>query len=175
MSYNKTNFRLIKLKTTKGQDSLELKWEYTHSSGDVTQIDKESKTSCATPHPSLTTHLNSLKAIYANEVGLMKPIAFMRSQEFKATVGQKAAIDRLEEQILADVSILGVTLTGGNNKNAITISGSYQKTKMVTPDISFKSNEKGEEVERLYLGLQDEGFEYVYLNKKAELELFDDD
>ena len=132
-------------------------------------------------HPDLQKKLDNLKPILARIFHLSFFKTLMDVPEFKATAKQKDLAKKEFENILKKIRVTGVSLSGKDENVGVVITGVFEAdTKQVmainTHRIKFATETYGfeEELEKNVGELEKEVYAFLFKNKKAQLELFDE-
>lgn len=128
-----------------------------------------------TPHPDLTDLFKSLKDTLAQWYGYTSIRSVVNEPRFKADKAQIKHIESFIEQRLEKIRVTGISLSG-NDMDKIAIKGTYDGNPINTKPIHFSTETyDGEKLKEISKSLEDEVFEYLFKDKKSEMDLFDDD
>lgn len=175
MKANRTNFSLCSVKVQKN-GGLNLTYDLREIIGDETYQDKESKSSSKIPHPDLTNLLKSLVPTVARVFGHYRVKAVAEKEN------PKLKLEDAVSEILSDINVTGIHLSGSNENSGLIISATYktegnQKVAINTHRIRYTDTVYGfeEDLEEVVQNIEDECFKYLYEGKKAQLQLFDEE
>jgi hypothetical protein len=156
---NKESVTITKI-TRLRAGGLALQFEITEMENGSTYVAKETKESDKTPHPDLTEKMQRLKLALTKSWGLP---------------GEQEEID---QWAASNIEISSISLN--RDGDAVVITGKVKvetgaKVAMNSPRIDLTQDSYGIEdaTGEILDALIDEAYEYLYKNKRAQLELFD--
>lgn len=148
------------------------------SNGTFVNLDHQ-VTSDAPVHPDFTKKLESLKPMLAQACGLTRVIHSMKnltSSESKVALEVLAGdLEQIEQEILNDLTVTGIALSGQEDNEGVIITGMYNNgnTNIAknTPRITFNRDTYGFEEELMSLcdELVEETRKYAVEGKSAQL------
>lgn len=172
-------FTLKKVKRVKN-GGLEIHWEIKDTVGQETYYDESNKKSSKEPHEDLMTILRS----FAPEVGkILKLNAVeltVKGKEFGATEQQIKDAEKAKIDLYNRVRVNGIAITGMGENRGAKILAVYQPDTMqalaVNPGIRFNTEVYGfeSEIEDKIALLEKECYLYLFDEKRAQLDLFDE-
>ena len=154
-------------------------YEVTEVIGEESYTNKFIVESAKDVHPDLKACFDRLKPIQARIYGMTSFLTLIDSPEFKATKKQNEAARAFSDEILKNIEVRGVSLSGSGDAVGIVLtglltSGNNQKTAINTPRLKFNSEVYGfeEDLEEISGQIEKEVYEFLFNGKKAQLELF---
>ncbi len=130
------------------------------------------------PHPDLFELFDKLKERFAQYFGFNSSKVLVKSKEFGGTKAHAKYIEKHYEEVLNDIKINGVSFTGKDEDGfatGIIVKGTFKGCALNTKQLHFKNQEFGEEIRDIADKLEDEVYDYLFNDKKAELALFDEE
>ena len=173
-------FTLKKVKRIK-DGGLEINYEVVETVGQETYHDEGNKKSTKEPHPDLIAIIKSLATEVGQILKLNTVSLVVKEKKFKAGAEQKDYADKAKTNMYNTVRINGVSMTGTGDNRGCKVLAIYQPDTMqalvVNPQIRFNAEVYGFEadVEEKLEALEKECFAYLFEDKKAQLEVFDDE
>jgi len=169
------NFTLKKAKVS--TQKVEIEFEERFVADDNPHIRKHIIKSDIMPHPDLTNKINDLKGYLAKAYHYEK--LYNAGRKLKKTEDENFTNEYLD--ILNQIEVMGISIGGNDNLRGVVISGKMEsnngaKVAMNTPRIVFESEKLGyeSEVEEKIIDISEEIYAYLFENKKANKELFDE-
>jgi len=175
-----SQFTLKKVKRLKG-GGLEINYEVVDTVGQETYYDEAQKKSSKEPHPDLVAILRSLGAEVGRILKLNTISLVVGEKDFNASAAQKDYAERAATNMFNTVRVNGISVTGTGENKGCKILAVYQPDSMqalaVNPQIRFNADMYGFEgdVEDKLEALEKECYAYLFEDKKAQLEIFDED
>jgi hypothetical protein len=135
------------------------------------------------PHPDLINAINEMKPFLAQCFGVITIKDFQAFKSLKAKEKQAVKdlakiIDTLTVTRMEAIEVSGCSLSGDDDKIAIVMTGkmtqaNQSKVAINSPRIATHQNTFGfeEDLKRIIEIVNDEAREYIFNNKKAQLEL----
>jgi hypothetical protein len=150
------------------------------SNGTFVNLDHQ-VTSDAPPHPDFLKTLEELKPMLAQASGLTRVISAMKKlqgSESKVALEVLAGdLEQIEQEILADLTVTGISLSGQEDNEGVIITGVYDngsaKLAKNSPRITFNRDIYGfeEDLQELCDTLVEETRKYATEGKSAQLSL----
>ena len=161
-------FYLSKVKVISG-GGLDVHFEVEETCGAEVYRENYHLSSSKDIHPDLKKLFDKLKPIMAQVFYLTFMNTLIAKPEFKATAKQKELSDTAKDDIIGKLNVIGVSLSG-----TIT-AASNQKMAINSHRMKFADTLYGfeEELEQIVGDIEREVYLFLFKNKKAELELFD--
>ncbi len=174
------NFTLKSLKLP-NKGGVEIEYQYELSVRDEIHKVSDKLTSSVEPHPDVSSILRSLKEYYLEITLLKKIYNVVDREEFKANQIQRNMMDNMVEDIKRRVKITKVALSGKDEKSGVIITGvieaeTGQGMALNTHRITFSNETYGfeDELQGKIDDLINECYQYMYENKVAEPDMFED-
>lgn len=130
-------------------------------------------------HPDLKKLFKRLQPIMARLFGKTSFLNLVESDDFNATAKQKDQAREYADGQTETIEATGVSFSGSGDNIGVVITGlvtfpNGQKGAVNSPRIKFDSFSFGfeEELEEICEDIETEVYDYLYKNKKAQLELF---
>jgi hypothetical protein len=132
-------------------------------------------------HPDLQKLFDSLKPIMARVYHLSFFKTILETPEFKATKAQKEIADAAFKELLNKIKVTGVSLSGKDDNVGVVLTGTFtadsnQKMAINSHRMKFSEERYGfeEEMEQIVSDIESEVYKFLFKNKRAQLELFDE-
>lgn len=132
-------------------------------------------------HPDLRKLFGKLKPILARVYHLSFFRTLLDEPEFKATKKQKEIAEDSFKEVLARLNVTGFSLSGKDENIGAVLTGTFtadseQKMAINSHRIKFRDTRYGfeEEMEQIIGDIEREVYAFLFKNKKAQLELFDE-
>ncbi len=174
-------FTLEKIHVAEGGE-YSIHWNYEDVDGAEINKEKEQKKSSKAPHPDLTGVFLKLVPIVAKLWGSGWLRALMEKEGFNPTEDQLAMTEELYKEIMTGIRVTGIELTGVDETAGVNIKAEIKlpngdKTTWKAPRIYFVGKSLGveQDLEDHAKNLERECWQYLYKNKKAQLDSFADD
>lgn len=174
-------FYLSKVKTI-SEGGLDVHFEVEEACGAEVYRENYHVSSTKEIHPDLKRKLDELKPVVARVYHLSFFRSLMDTPEFKATKNQKELANNAFDEIIKKIDVTGISLSGKDDNQGVIITSTFkadsnQKMAIITHRIRFKDTSYGfeEDVEDIVDDLEREVYAFLFKNKKAQLELFNDD
>jgi len=178
-------FDLKKVKLVKG-GGLEVEYSTSETSGNgpegpeiygSTHKDKSTKF----PHPDLTELLKQFKPMVARVFNFSFFRELVQHEDFNAKEEQSRIAERFYQEIIGKIEINGIALSGDGANCGCIVMASFltevnkNKAALNVPRIKFNSTTFGfeEEMQDLADMVKEETFKFLFENKVADPELFD--
>lgn len=107
--------------------------------------------------------------------------SLLETPEFKATSAQKKQAEKAFEEVLNKLSVTGISLSGKDENVGVVITAAFtadsnQKMAINSHRVKFKEERYGfeEDMEKIIGEIELEVYAFLFENKKAQLELFDE-
>lgn len=124
-----------------------------------------------TPHPDLLNELDRLRVRLASFYGYTLFESLVNGSNFVASAAQKKYASQFTEQMISKITVNGISFSG-KERDKIVIKGSYEGSAINTKPLHFSNPEYGEELQEICDKIEDEVYEYIFMNKKAQLDIF---
>ena len=177
---NESAFYLSKVKIING-GGLDVNFEVEEKCGEEIYRETYHLASSKDIHPDLQKLFDDLKPYIAQVFYLNMFETTVKDEKFKATKAQIEASKKLTEAILANVKVIGVSLSGKDNNVGVVLTGMIQspnnmKMAINTHRMKFSDILYGfeEEMEQIVGKIEREVYLFLFKNKKAQLEIFDE-
>lgn len=132
-------------------------------------------------HPDLQKLFDNLKPIMARVYHLSFFRSLLETPEFKATKNQKEIAEKAFEEILSKINVTGFSMSGKDDNVGIVLTGTFtadsnQKMAINSHRMKFSDERYGfeEEMESIVGDIEREVYAFLFKNKRAQLELFDE-
>ena len=133
-------------------------------------------------HPDLKKLFDQLKPIMARVYHLSFFRSLMDTPEFKATKNQRELAENAFTEVLANLNVTGVSLSGKDENVGVVLTGTFtadsnQEMAINSHRMKFKDERYGfeEEMERIIGEIEIEVYLFLFKGKKAQLEILGDD
>lgn len=169
------NFEVIKAKIGK-HGGLDVHYTLREVIGNDIYTNKYHVENTKELHPDLFRGITQLNAVLANSLG------FADFFEYADSVGEEAteAAKECYNNILMNISVTGITYSGVGINAGVVITGTkicgenFGTTALVSPRIHYNENddEYSKRLREHLSRINDEIFEFLFNDKKAQLEIF---
>lgn len=174
------DFELKKVKAL-NDGGIEVKFEKAIKEGDSMHYVDATEKCTMEIHPDLSNVLSSFKPALAHVFMLTTFRHVGLAEDFSANENQKDLIEKSYKEILSNIRVSSITISGQDENRGCVVSGvltseSNQKMSMSTHFIKFSHNTYGfeEDLEEFTETLNKEVFSYLYSGKRAQGDLFND-
>ena len=171
-------FRLSKVKTLK-DGGLDVHYEVTETIGSESYTNKYHIESAKDIHPDLRNLFEQLRPIMGRIFNVTSFLTLMDTDEMKANQRQKAVATEFAREMLGNIEVRGISLSGSDDNVGVVLSGTFtvsnnQKTAINSPRLKFSTETFGfeEELENIIADIETEVYAFLFKGKKAQLELF---
>ena len=171
-------FRLSKVKTLK-DGGLDVHYEVTETIGSESYTNKYHIESAKDIHPDLRNLFEQLRPIMGRIFNVTSFLTLMDTDEMKANQRQKAVATEFAREMLDNIEVRGISLSGSDDNVGVVLSGTFtvsnnQKTAINSPRLKFSTETFGfeEELENIIADIETEVYAFLFKGKKAQLELF---
>lgn len=175
----KKAFSLSKVKVING-GGLDVHFEVEEACGAEVYRENYHLTSGKEIHPDLQKLFDKLKPIMARVYHLSFFRSLMETPDFKATKKQKELAEEAFKEVIDKLRVTGVALSGKDDNVGVVLTGTFtadsnQKMAINSHRMKFNSERYGfeEEMEEIVGEIESEVYEFLFNNKKAQLEIFD--
>lgn len=175
----KKAFSLSKVKVING-GGLDVHFEVEEACGAEVYRENYHLTSGKEIHPDLQKLFDRLKPIMARVYHLSFFRSLMETPDFKATKKQKELAEKAFKEVIDKLRVTGVSLSGKDDNVGVVLTGTFtadsnQKMAINSHRMKFNSERYGfeEEMEEIVGEIESEVYEFLFNNKKAQLEIFD--
>lgn len=172
------NFSLSKFKTGK-DGGLETHFEVKEAIGDAIYIEKHHLSSAKNMHPDLAKLMKDLRPIVARVFNLTSFLSLVESPDFKGNKKQTELARSYEKEILQNIDVRGISLSGEKDNIGVVITAvltvmKNQKTAINCPRIKFATVNFGfeEDLEQILRDIEVEVYKFLFEDKQAQLSLF---
>lgn len=174
MKPEKKDFTLKKLKVKAGVVHIEAEAQF--SEKNIVHTQKINDDFTFVPHEDMTSQLEELKYPLAKVHGLLNAQIVITASDFKATAAQKKIAEISSASALMDTSVTGIALSGSDQNRGCVITGVYDGQAINSKRIKFIGTGLGfeDKVQEAADKLIDEVYEYLYLEKRGEVEVLTD-
>lgn len=176
----KKAFSMSKVKVING-GGLDVHFEVEEACGAEVYRENYHLTSGKEIHPDLQKLFDKLKPIMARVYHLSFFRSLMETPEFKATKKQKELAEEAFKEVIDKLRVTGVSLSGKDDNVGVVLTGTFtadsnQKMVINSHRMKFNSERYGfeEEMEEIVGEIESEVYEFLFNNKKAQLEIFDE-
>lgn len=176
---SENSFYLNKVKTITG-GGLDVHFEVEEVCGAEVYRENYHLASSKEIHPDLQNLFDRLKPIMARVYHITFFKTIMDTPEFKATSKQREIADEAFNEILAKLKVTGVSISGKDDNVGVVLTGTFtadsdQKMAINSHRMKFKDERYGfeEEMEEIIGNIETEVYAFLFKNKRAQLELFD--
>lgn len=132
-------------------------------------------------HPDLQKLFDSLKPIMARVYHLSFFRSLLETPEFKATKNQKEIAEKAFKEVLEKIKVTGFSMSGKDDNVGIVLTGTFtadsnQKMAINSHRMKFSDECYGfeEEMESIVGDIEREVYAFLFKNKRAQLEIFDE-
>lgn len=173
-------FALSKVKTI-SDGGLDVHFEVEEVCG--VEIYRENYHVCSTKeiHPDLQRLFDKLKPIMARVYHLSFFRSLLETPDFKATKKQCELAESAFSEVLKKLNVTGISLSGKDDNVGVVLTGTFtadsnQKMAINSHRMKFKDSRYGfeEEMEEIIGEIESEVYAFLFKNKKAQLEIFDE-
>lgn len=172
-------FALSKVKIISG-GGLDIHFEVEETCGNEIYWETYHLSSSKEIHPDLKRLFAQLKPIMARVYHLSFFRSLMETPDFNATKHQKEISERAFDEVLAKLEITGISLSGKGENVGVVLTGTFtadsnQKMAINSHRMKFSDSRYGfeEEMEEIIGNIESEVYAFLFKNKKAQLELFE--
>lgn len=178
---SKKAFTLSKAKLASG-GGLDVHYEVLEKEGDKHYLNKHHDECAQDVHPKLSKLFQELRPIVGRIFNITSFKTLMETEEFSASDEQKMLGEDFAQECLDKIEVRGISLSGKEDKVGVVITSVYevangQKVAINTPRLRLGYETWGfeEELEKIVYGIENEVYEFIFMDKKAELSLFGED
>lgn len=170
-------FALSKVKTLK-DGGLDVHYEVTETVGNESYTNKYHVESAKDIHPDLRDCFDRLRPIMGRIFNITSFLSLMDTPDMKANEKQKNAARNFADEMLKNIEVRGVSLSGQDDNVGCVLTGLFtvnnQKTAINSPRLKFNTETFGfeEELEEIIGDIENEVYAFLFKGKKAQLELF---
>lgn len=175
---NEQSFSLSKAKLDK-DGGITVIYEVTEVVGEESYTNKFQVESAKEVHPDLKDLFDRLRPILGRIFNITSFLSMLDVKEFKATDKQKEYGRDFSNEMLKNIEVRGVSLSGQGDNVGMVLTGLFtvsnnQKTAINSPRLKFNSETFGfeEELEEIAADIETEVYAFLFKGKKAQLELF---
>lgn len=173
-------FMLSKVKTISG-GGLDVHFEVEETCGAEVYRENYHLSSTKEIHPDLQKLFDKLKPIMARVYHLSFFRSLMETPDFKATKKQQELAENAFKEVLEKLNVTGVSLSGKDDNVGVVLTGTFtadsnQKMAINSHRMKFSDTRYGfeEELEETIGEIEAEVYAFLFKNKRAQLELFDE-
>ena len=173
-------FQLSKVKVISG-GGLDVHFEVEETCGAEVYRETYHLSSSKEIHPDLKKLFDQLKPIMARVYHLSFFRSLMETPEFKATKKQQELAEEAFSEVIARLKVTGVALSGKDNNVGVVLTGTFtadsnQKMTINSHRMKFSDERYGfeEEMEDIVSKIESEVYQFLFKNKKQQMELFDE-
>lgn len=130
-------------------------------------------------HPDLQNLFKKLRPIMANLFNVDSCKTLAAKKEFAATDEQKQLADEFANDAATKIEMRGVSFSGTDENRGVVLTGLFEfangmKAAINSPRIKFANESFGFEIEleEICTKIEKEVYEFLFENKRAQLELF---
>lgn len=171
-------FALSKVKTLK-DGGLDVHYEVTETVGNESYTNKYHVESAKDIHPDLRDCFDRLRPIMGRIFNITSFLSMVETSDFKATKKQSELSRDFADEMLKNIEVRGVALSGQDDNVGCVLTGLFtvsnnQKTAINSPRMKFNTETFGfeEELEEIICDIENEVYAFLFKGKKAQLELF---
>ena len=169
------SFALSKVKTVK-DGGLSVHYEVTEIIGNETYVNKYHVESAKDIHPDLRRCFERLRPIMGRIFNITSFLSMVETDDFKANKTQKEVARNFADEMLKNIEVRGVSLSGQDDNVGVVLTGLFtvsnnQKTAINSPRLKFNTEAFGF-VEEIVTDIENEVYAFLFKGKKAQLELF---
>lgn len=173
-------FALSKVKIIPG-GGLDVHFEVEESCGAEVYRETYHLSSSKEIHPDLKKLFDQLKPIMARVYHLSFFRSLMETLDFKATKKQRELAEEAFKEVLGKLNVTGISLSGKDENVGVVLTGTFtadsnQKMAINSHRMKFSDTRYGfeEEMEEIIGNIENEVYAFLFKNKRAQLELFDE-
>lgn len=173
-------FALSKVKTIPG-GGLDVHFEVEEACGAEVYRENYHLSSSKEIHPDLKSLFDQLKPIMARVYHLSFFRSLLETPDFKATKKQQELAEEAFKEVLGKLDVTGISLSGKDNNVGVVLTGTFtadsnQKMAINSHRMKFSDTRYGfeEEMEAIIGKIETEVYAFLFENKRAQLELFDE-
>lgn len=173
-------FALSKVKVISG-GGLDVHFEVEEACGAEVYRENYHLSSSKEIHPDLKSLFDQLKPIMARVYHLSFFRSLLETPDFKATKKQQELAEKAFKEVLRKLDVTGISLSGKDNNVGIVLTGTFtadsnQKMAINSHRMKFSDTRYGfeEEMEAIIGKIETEVYAFLFKNKRAQLELFDE-
>lgn len=173
-------FALNKVKVISG-GGLDVHFEVEESCGSEIYNEHYHLSSTKEIHPDLRKLFEKLRPIMARVYHLSFFRTLLDMPEFKATKAQRELAEIAFGEVINKISVTGIYMSGKDDNVGVVITGTFtadsnQKMSINSHRMKFIDTRYGfeEELEEICGDIESEVYAFLFKNKKAQLELFDE-
>ena len=177
---SENSFALSKVKTISG-GGLDVHFEVEEACGAEVYRENYHLSSSKEIHPDLKKLFDQLKPILARVYHLSFFRSLIETPDFKATKKQQELAEEAFKEVLAKLDVTGISLSGKDNNLGVVLTGTFtadsnQKMAINSHRMKFSDTRYGfeEEMEEIIGNIETEVYAFLFKNKRAQLELFDE-
>lgn len=174
----KEKFSLSKVKLLK-DGGLDVHYEVTEVVGNENYTNKYHVESAKDIHPDLRDCFDRLRPIMGRIFNITSFLSMVETPDFKATKKQSELSRDFADEMLKNIEVRGVSLSGQDDNVGVVLTGllivsNNQKTAINSPRLKFNTETFGfeEELEEIAADIENEVYAFLFKGKKAQLELF---
>lgn len=171
-------FALSKVKMLK-DGGLDVHYEVTEVVGEESYTNKYHVESAKDIHPDLRVLFDRLKPIMGRIFNITSFLSMMETAEFKATKKQQDTAREFADEMLDNIEVRGVSLSGMGDNVGVVMTGllsvaNFQTVVINSPRLKFNKEVFGfeEELESIVTDIEREVYAFLFKGKKAQMELF---
>lgn len=171
-------FALSKVKTLK-DGGLDVHYEVTETIGNESYTNKYHVESAKDIHSDLRDCFDRLRPIMGRIFNITSFLSMVETPDFKATKKQSELSRDFADEMLKNIKVRGVSLSGQDDNVGVVLTGlltvsNDQKTAINSPRLKFNTETFGfeEELEAIVADIENEVYAFLFKGKKAQLELF---
>lgn len=173
-------FALSKVKTIPG-GGLDVHFEVEEACGAEVYRENYHLSSSKEIHPDLKSLFDKLKPIMARVYHLSFFRSLLETPDFKATQKQQELAEEAFKEVFAKLDVTGISLSGKDKNVGVVLTGTFtadsnQKMAINSHRMKFSDTRYGfeEEMEAIIGKIETEVYAFLFKNKRAQLELFDE-
>lgn len=171
------NFTLSKVKLLK-DGGIDVIYDVTENVGDQSYITKFHVESAKDIHPDLRRCFDNLRPIMGRIFNITSFKSMIATPDFKANKKQSDIAEAFAEEVLKNIEVRGVSLSGQDDNVGVVLTGLFtvannQKTCINSPRLKFNTESFGfeEDLEEIANDIETEVYEFLFKGKAAQLEL----
>lgn len=175
---NIEQFKLSKIKKIKN-GGMEIDWEMRRSTDNENYEIPSNIKNPVIPHPDLVSLFDKLKPFVARIYNWTLVREIVKNREFKATPDQSKLLENYVQEMIGKITISGISVSGEDQHAGVIITAVFEhevnsKSAINGHRIRFSSNVYGfeDEIREICESIERESFEYLYEDKKAQLDVF---
>ena len=175
---NESAFALSKVKALK-DGGLDVQYEVTEIVGNESYTNKYHVESAKDFHADLRELFDRLRPIMARIFNITSFLSMIEAGEYKASAIQVDKARNFAYELLKNIEIRGVSLSGEGDNTGVVITALYEvsngmKVAINSPRIRLNTISFGfeEELEKIVAGIESEVYAFLFKGKKAQLKLF---